>query len=367
MANNNAYQLPLPRGTFADEKRHPSNGGNPYSDDFRIDVIQRYLTNQSLNTAELNALRTIYAYPSLKTCERYIQQWHALGHCRPMRATGNHVALREVRGQDMVNLALFRSVFPAAPIHELRAFLHHMNPVGIPFGPQAIIRAEHLLNLSRKASSTTCRRAFLPINELKRQLFYTANYPFGRANVRTQDMIDLDEAGFKIECTNPKFGKTVTWLRCYLEGEYNREKKVNCMMAISADRNYDMEWHDIWPQEEGGTDLNRVIVFIQRVIAQLAVDYPGRSFCFTMDNLNTHKHPMVLGLITGAGHRYLFRAPYWSIDGPIEYVFNTIHTHLLSYFTEIQTLAELEVCLDEIIDDIGNFVLYFLNVGFPDN
>ena len=82
--------------------------------------------------------------------------------------------------------------------------------------------------------------------------------------MRTQDMIDLDEAGFKIECTNPKFGKTVTWSRCYLEGEYNREKKVNCMMAISADRNYDMEWHDIWPQEEGGTDLNRVIVFIQR-------------------------------------------------------------------------------------------------------
>ena len=67
----------------------------------------------------------------------------------------------------------------------------------------------------------TCRRAFLPINELKRQMFFNDNYPFGRANVRTQDMIDLDEAGFKIECTNPKFGKMVTWSRCYLEGEYS--------------------------------------------------------------------------------------------------------------------------------------------------
>ena len=66
MANNNAnaYQLPLSRGTFADGKLHPSIGGNPYSDDFRMDVIQRFLLNQSLNTAELNALRTIYAYPS---------------------------------------------------------------------------------------------------------------------------------------------------------------------------------------------------------------------------------------------------------------------------------------------------------------
>ena len=93
--------------------------------------------------------------------------------------------------------------------------------------------------------------------------------------MRTQDMIDLDEAGFKIESTNPNFGKTVTWMRCYLVGEYNREKKVNCMMAISADRNYDMEWHDIWPHEEGGTDLFRVYVFIQRVVARLAADHPG--------------------------------------------------------------------------------------------
>ena len=76
---------------------------------------------------------------------------------------------------------------------------------------------------------------------------------------------------------------------------------------------------------------------------------------------------MVLGLITGAGYRYLFRAPYWSVDGPIEYVFNPIHTHLLSYFTEIETLGELETCLDEIIDGMGHFERYFFHVGFPDN
>lgn len=46
----------------------------------------------------------------------------------------------------MVNLALFRLVLPAAPIDQLRAFLHNMNPVGVPFGPQAIIRVEQLLN-----------------------------------------------------------------------------------------------------------------------------------------------------------------------------------------------------------------------------
>jgi len=84
-----------------------------------------------------------------------------------------------------------------------------------------------------------------------------------------------------------------------------------------------------------------------------------------MDNLNTHKHPMVLGLITGRGHRYLFRAHYWSVDGPMEYVFNTIHTHLLMYYNKISNLDELENVLDLIIADLKNFERYFYHVGFP--
>ncbi len=180
-------------------------------------------------------------------------------------------------------------------------------------------------------------------------------------------MINVDEAGFKIVNTNPSFGKTVLWLRCYLKGEYNREKKLNCMMAISADLHYNMEWPNIWPQEEGGTDLFWVYVFFQRVIAQLAIDHTGQSFCFTMDNLNTHKHPIFLGLITGGGHCYLFCAPYWSVDGPIKYVFNTIHTKLLSFSGEIGDLDVLEMYLNEIIDDMNCFENYFYHVSFPDN
>ncbi len=49
--------------------------------------------------------------------------------------------------------------------------------------------------------------------------------------MRTQNMINVDKAGFKIENTNPSFSKTVSWLHCYLEGEYN------------ANTHYDMEWH----------------------------------------------------------------------------------------------------------------------------
>ena len=81
-------------------------------------------------------------------------------------------------------------------------------------------------------------------------------------------------------------------------------------LAILADPAYNMEWHDCWPQEEGGTNLYRVYTFFDRVMDRLDVDHPGQSFFFTMDNLNIHHSQILLQLMEDRGHRYLFRAPY---------------------------------------------------------
>jgi len=197
-------------------------------------------------------------------------------------------------------------------------------------------------------------------------MFWNENYPNDRANVSTRDMIDMDQAGMKIEATNPKYAKGVSWERSHFDGSYNRDKKLNLMMAISADPQYNMEWHDCWPQEEGGTNLYRVYTLFDRIMDQLDVNRTGRSFCFAMDNLNIHHSQMLLQLIEDRGHRYLFRAPYWSVDGPMEYV-NTVHVFLLTYFRSVRNLEELENRLDVIIAQLGNFLDYFLYVGFPDN
>jgi hypothetical protein len=129
-----------------------------------------------------------------------------------MLKMGNHEAKRVVRGQSLVYLAMFHLVNPAALIDKARAYLHNMDPAGVPFRPAAVVQAEHLLGLRRKASSTMCQRAFLSLNRYKRHVFWNHNYPLGWADVQTQDMIDVDEAGLKIESTNPSFGKTVSWL-----------------------------------------------------------------------------------------------------------------------------------------------------------
>ena len=83
---NSAPSLPLPRGTYTEGGPHPSNGGNPYSDDYRQDVITRWLMGLSPDSDKLNALRDVYTYPSLQTCERYIERWWDYDHVQPMRA-----------------------------------------------------------------------------------------------------------------------------------------------------------------------------------------------------------------------------------------------------------------------------------------
>lgn len=367
MARNPLQELRLPLGTFTDARPHPSHGGNPYSDDMRYDVITRFQLGMPLECPELDTLRHQVppAYPSMQTCTRYVQQYQALGHFQLKRATGNHEARREVEGEDWNRLALIRMTHPQATIDHVRAFLFNMDPTKAPISPANIVKAEYILNLRMKRSSTTCERAYWPINLHKRHLFWTANYPLGRADIRTQDMIDIDECGLKIEATNPRFGKCVSWERCWQEGAYNRDRKLNLLMAISADQAMNMEWHDMWQQSEGGTTFFRYYVFIERIIEWLAQNQQGRSFCFTADNLNVHHDQRILHLIERHGHKYLFRAPYWAIDGPMEYIFNSVHVHLLMNYGEVNDLDELENVTDTIIANLGNFVRYFLHCNFP--
>ncbi len=63
--------------------------------------------------------------------------------------------------------------FHAATIDEARAYLFNMDPMlGASFCPAAVVDAEHLLGLRRKASSTTCMRVFLSLNEHMRYVFW---------------------------------------------------------------------------------------------------------------------------------------------------------------------------------------------------
>ena len=68
-------QLRRPLGTFVGEKKHPSQGGNPYSQDVRDLVITCYQLGLPLVSPDLDELRQEYQYPSVWSCWRYIRQF----------------------------------------------------------------------------------------------------------------------------------------------------------------------------------------------------------------------------------------------------------------------------------------------------
>ena len=107
------------------------------------------------------------------------------------------------------------------------------------------------------------------------------------------------------------------------------------------------------------------------LLGYLDAHHPGRSFVLTMDNLNIHKHLAIRFLIYNRGHRLVFRAPYWSCDGPIEYVFNTVQVELQSpvFRDKVDSVNKLEDAIDVILERMGmlTFRNYFLDVGFEDN
>jgi len=70
-------------------------------------------------------------------------------------------------------------------------------------------------------------------------------------------------------------------------------------------------------------------------------------------------------LVAEHGHRVVFRAPYWSCDGAIEYVFNTLQTRMQMDVQGVETVVVAKI--GEIIGDMPTFKNYFIHVGFPDN
>ena len=270
---------------------------------------------------------------------------------------------REILGEVLEKLALYRAVFPKATLAECRAYLFNLDPTKDPYSYSQVHRAEVLLGLRRKAASTTADMAYTPANLQKQERYWTLPPPLWIAGVEIERLINVDEAGFKLEDQNHRFGKSVAALRCSQEGVYHRGRKLNLLLAICGDPVLAMRWHEIWL--DGGTTIIRFHDFIRRILDDLAERKPGILFVFTMDNLNSHKNPVILNMIHAAGHRYVFRAPYWPVDGAVEYVFNTIQTRLQCYFNQMTEVNELQNCLNLIVATFPSFYKYFRHVGFP--
>ncbi len=87
---------------------------------------------------------------------------------------------------DIVFLALCRVAFPKCSAAQINTFLYRINYGDVTFrfytAPQ-ITKAETRLGLTRKGGCTTAYQAYLPINLLKRRMYWNLPYPFGIADI----------------------------------------------------------------------------------------------------------------------------------------------------------------------------------------
>ena len=114
-------------------------------------------------------------------------------------------------GHDLLLLALYRITFPKATAAEINAFLYRANYGSLTFrfySPSQISETEKWIGLTRKKGSTTAAyQALLPFNKHKRWAYWNLPYPYGIADIRRQDIIDLDECGVEVQSADRNMGK----------------------------------------------------------------------------------------------------------------------------------------------------------------
>lgn len=354
-----------PLQTRVEAAPHPSSGGrgDGYSQDMR-DLLAAVSQMGVSNHPIFDQLRALHVFPSTATERRHIELLNNHGHSRPCRRTGNNRAT-VLRDHDLLLLALYRITFPKATAAEMNAFLYRANYGNVNFrfySPSQISETETWIGLTRKKGSTTAYQALLPVNKRKRWVFWNLPYPFGIADIRRQDMIDLDECGVEVQSADRHWGKAYVGKRVSQTGPYQKSTKYNLLLAILGDGTNPRRWSDIWTGE--GTTGQRMISFVQGTLNDIGPGTPHRRYCFIMDNLSSHHNVHMAALIFAAGHRLAFRAPYYPIDGPIEYVFNTIQCILRIRIDAITDGTTLIHELRGAIASIPSFEPYFVNCGF---
>ena len=103
---------------------------------------------------------------------------------------------------------------------------------------------------------------------------------------------------------------------------------------------------------------------METILESIGYATEDNFYVFTMDNLNTHRNIAVIALIHLFGHGVVFRAPYWAVDGPIEFIFNTIQTLIRARLYEIRTGQDLVGAIYESVQSIDTYENYFINCGF---
>jgi DDE superfamily endonuclease len=343
------------------QRPHPSRGGTRGYD---IATRELALAVKASGEEDNPVFQQLRQHPSIRSTSRWQNRMNNEGHFHPYEMNGNAPA-QVLQGNQLFMLSLFRIIYPKATAAEVNAFLFTCTLPGQPYrfySESQINRAEDFFGLSRKKASTTAYQASLPINQAKRQAFWTLPYPYGINGTSRATIIDWDEAAVFIESTNRGFGKCFIGDRAREEGPYNHSTKYTLIAAICGGPNGGV-WIDL--SDRTGTSIVNTYDFLEGVITDIGNGGGGNTHTFICDNLTAHHSPLVRLLIHNREYRLVFRAPYHPVDGPIEYFFNHLQQQLTLELYNFHNEQQLQQAIVQICQRANSqFDRYFEHCGY---
>ena len=298
----------------------------------------------------------------------------------PYKMTGNRPSKRVV-GVDQLLMSIYIVIYPDTKLSEIATFI--FNEGGNLYSDQSVCQRLKELDVSHKAASTEAYQAFLPINLLKEELYFTRPPPLGIVGVERRRWIDVDEFGMTLERTNPKFGYSIRLYRVRKPGHYTRDHKLTVLVGIEAGDpdipNGEMgsilcprRWLNVI--QTGGTTGLVFSDFINHIATDIENNGRHRdgfpndlNRIFMWDNLNSHLTALISQTVEVRNGPCVFssinRPPYQPKHGPIEYAICELVTNIADHAEPAWTTRDLETAISDAAGRIGPFNNTFERCG----
>ena len=134
--------------------------------------------------------------------------------------------MRRFRSGDLALLIHCRLTFPKAHADEVRAYIANYSPHQSLYSSQDIHDMEERLEMTRKRGSSRALQSLLPLNMMRRRLFWSEPLPVGCHGLDRNLLIDVDEAGFSLNSCVRSYGKARRGQRVVEAGTYTRTRPL---------------------------------------------------------------------------------------------------------------------------------------------
>ena len=227
------------------------------------------------------------------------------------------------------------------------------------------------MRLTRKRASLEAFDAYLPINKMKCELFFSDPPPVGIRGVPIFRFIDVDEAKFCLQGCESHFGCSLTCVRVRDTGHYKRGAKgMTLILAVEAGN------PTLLPHIYGSiqnprkwwfitiNNVNQIVFadFVDTICSDIETNPTGNDDnerIFLWDNLSAHKTGLVTSTVELRPTRPQFRftivprPPYQPKYAPVEYIFCEIGARLARMVKKNWTLMHLRNAIITCLIQIG--------------